>query len=223
MKKVQYFLACFSIFTTLFFILSLCSCDPTDPTSPDLTIDSTSYSPSNPNTTDSITFTIHVRNRGSESSSICDLSFKVGGESAPPVYTIPALGVGATYLVSRRMLLPIALTYLSIATVDVADEVSESNENNNIDSLIFSVNPPPRPDLTIDTITKSPASPTTADSITFSIRVRNNGPGISSVCKLEFKVGGESMPPQYDIPAMAPGATYTRERKMLLPIALTSR
>ncbi len=191
------------------------------PPRPDLTIDTLYKSPASPTTRDSITFSIRVRNNGPAVSTPCKLSLKVGGESMPPKYDIPAMAAGATYIRTRKMLLPIALTYLAIAHVDVDGAVIETNETNNLDSLIFSVSPPPRPDLTIDTLYKSPASPTTRDSITFSIRVRNNGPGISSACKLSLKVGGESMPPKYDIPAMAAGATYIRTRKMLLPIALT--
>ncbi len=110
----------------------------------------------------------------------------------PPEYLVPAMAPGATYTRERKMLLPIALTYLSIAHIDYGNDLIETDETNNIDSLIFRVNPPPRPDLTIDAITMSPASPTTADSITFSIRVRNNGPALADPCYLRFKVGGES-------------------------------
>jgi subtilase family serine protease len=191
------------------------------PPRPDLEIDTISFVPADPTTRDSITFSVRVRNNGPGISSPCYLQLKIGGESMPPEYLVPAMASGATYTRERKMLLPIALTYLGIAYIDSRGEIAETSETNNRDSIIFSVDPPPRPDLEISSFTKSPASPTTRDSITFSVQVRNNGPGISSSCYLRLKIGGESMPPEYLIPAMAPGATYTRERKMLLPIALT--
>lgn len=186
-----------------------------------LIIDTIIHSPESPTTIDSITFTINIANLGEAASDSSKLSLKVGGESMPPKYDIPPMFPGDVYSVSRKMLLPISLTYLAIANVDCDGEEIESDETDNVDSLIFRINPRPKPNLKIDTIISMPDSPTTIDSITFRVRVTNDGEARSDSCQLSYKVGGESMPPKYNIPGIEPGATYTVQRKMLLPIALT--
>jgi len=188
---------------------------------PDLIVDSFTKSPEHPNVTDEIAFTVRVRNKGRATSNACKLEIKVGGEGSPPKFDIPAMAPGATYSIRRHETLPIALTYLSIATIDKDNQVLEENEANNETQLIFRVSPAPRADLVVDSFTKSPEHPNVTDEIAFTVRVRNQGPAVSNACKLEIKVGGEGSPPKFDIPAMAPGATYSIRRHETLPIALT--
>lgn len=120
--------------------------DPDDPVDPilqaDLVVDSITKTPGAPNVSDSILFKVYVRNIGLKPSLTTNLAFKVGGET-PVIIPVDTIGIGNQFIVERQLLLPIALTYLAIATIDPDSLVVEANENNNIDSLIFSVAPLP--------------------------------------------------------------------------------
>ncbi len=188
---------------------------------PDLIVDRFTKSPENPLTTDEIVFSVRVKNNGPGKSKPCKLKVKIGGESQPPSYSIPALRSGARFTIQRKMTLPVALTFLGVAIIDDDNKNLELNEYNNETELIFSVANPPRPDLIVERITNSPEHPVTTDEIAFSVRVNNQGPGASRPCKLELKVGGESVPPKFDIPALRSGASFTIRRHMTLPVALT--
>ena len=98
---------------------------------PDLIVASLTHSPANPTTTDQITFTAVVRNAGTGSAGVSTLSFKVGGETTPPTWGVPALAPGATFQVQRQLVLGVAQNYLITVIVDVNNNVAESNEANN--------------------------------------------------------------------------------------------
>ncbi len=75
------------------------------------------------------------------------------------------------------------------------------------------------PDLVVFSLTHSPASPTTVDLITFTAVVKNIGTGSAGASTLSFQIGGESSPPTFSVPALAPGATYTVQRQSVLGVA----
>ena len=75
------------------------------------------------------------------------------------------------------------------------------------------------PDLVISSLTHSPASPTTADQITFTAVVKNIGTGSAGASTLLFQIGGESSPPTFSVPALAPNATFTVQRQLILGVA----
>jgi len=69
-----------------------------------------------------------------------------------------------------------------------------------------------RPDLVV-TLGHTPESPTEAQTITFSATVKNQGSATADPSWVELKVGGESDPPAYEVPELAPGAEYTVSRE----------
>ena len=75
------------------------------------------------------------------------------------------------------------------------------------------------PDLVISSLTHSPASPTTLDLITFTAVVQNIGTGSAGASTLLFQIGGESSPPTFSVPALAPNATFTVQRQLVLGVA----
>lgn len=109
----------------LFCIFSLISCA-------DLSITSISHSPVKPSTGDMITFTAVVKNVGIRTAGPSMLSFKVGGETNPPVYSVPALRAGASHTIERTLQLNVAQNYRNTVTADINNAVNESNESNNI-------------------------------------------------------------------------------------------
>ena len=184
---------------------------------PDLVISSLTHSPASPTTLDQITFTAVVKNIGTGSAGASTLSFQIGGESIPPTFSVPALAPGATHTVQRQLVLGVAQNYINTAIADVNNDVTESDETNNQRTDTFSVSGPP--DLVISSLTHSPASPTTLDQITFTAVVKNIGTGSAGASTLSFQIGGESIPPTFSVPALAPGATHTVQRQLVLGVA----
>ncbi|HED32757.1 MAG TPA: hypothetical protein ENJ08_00875 [Gammaproteobacteria bacterium] len=133
MKRISFTRSTFILANTL--VLSACS-------SPDLYVKSNSLSPNCPGTSDSITFTTEIKNRGNSTAGASTMSFRIGGESSPPTYPVPSLSAGATHTVQRTLTLNVAQNYQNTIRVDINNNVSESRENNNESKLFYTVVPP---------------------------------------------------------------------------------
>lgn len=118
----------------MFLIVPLCSCS-------DLIIQDLSYSPDSLTTETEITFSATVKNNGSSKSGPNKLTFKVGGETVPETFDVPALNPGETYTVQRDILLDVAQNYQNTVIVDVNEDVFESNEDNNQAKQFYTVLP----------------------------------------------------------------------------------
>jgi broad specificity phosphatase PhoE len=97
----------------------------------DLTVTSLTHSPTNPTTTDLITFAAVVKNIGNERAGPSTLSFRVGGETFPQMIDIPALTPNETLTAERKLRLSVARHYRNTAIADVDNHVLEMDENNN--------------------------------------------------------------------------------------------
>jgi hypothetical protein len=78
------------------------------------------------------------------------------------------------------------------------------------------------PDLIVESMTHNPASPTTADLITFTAVVKNVGTGSAGASTLMFKIGEETPGAQgtlFSVPALAPGTSHTVTRQLTLNVA----
>jgi hypothetical protein len=106
---------------------------------PDLIISIINFSPGKPTTADEITFWVFVKNVGNAPAGASKMSFKVGGETHPPVVNVPALNPGQQFRYDRKVTLRAARNYIAIAKVDVGNNVIESNESNNVLSEKFGV------------------------------------------------------------------------------------
>jgi uncharacterized repeat protein (TIGR01451 family) len=73
-------------------------------------------------------------------------------------------------------------------------------------------------DLIVESLTHSPANPTTADVITFTAVVKNIGTAAAAPSTLLFKIGGESGV-RFTVPALGPGVTYLVQRVLTLSVA----
>ena len=78
-------------------------------------------------------------------------------------------------------------------------------------------------DLTVESLTHSPAVPTTKDTITFTAVVKNKGNKAADPSTLALKVGGETMPETYSVPILSPGETYTVQRQETLSVEQSYR
>ncbi len=106
---------------------------------PDLKVDDLSHTPACPSMKDQITFTAKVINAGNKLAGPSVLSFKVGGESNPSLFPVPALEPGNTHTVQRQVVLNVAQNYQNTVIADVNNAVAESNENNNKRIDLYSI------------------------------------------------------------------------------------
>jgi len=120
------------LFTLLAVFLTSCA---------DLVIRDLSHSPTSPTTKTEIIFSATVKNIGNSTSGPNKLTFKVGGETFPDTFDVPALEPGETYMVQRKELLGVAQNYQNTVRADVNDAVSESREYNNQANQFYTVSP----------------------------------------------------------------------------------
>lgn len=79
-------------------------------------------------------------------------------------------------------------------------------------------------DLIVESLTHSPAAPTTQSQITFTAVVRNVGTAQAAPSTLSFRVGGETPPGRtFAVPGLAPGQAYTVSRQETLSVAQNYR
>jgi len=148
--------------------------------------------------------------------------FTIGGETpgaSGTLFPVPALGSGASHTVTRQLTLNVAQGYINTATADYNHEVAESNEANNTTEDRYTVTSAGQPDLIVESLTHSPANPTTADLITFIAVVKNVGTGSAGGSTLLFTIGGETPgAPEtlFSVGALSAGGTATFERKTTL-------
>ena len=110
-----------------------------DVTGPDLIIESLTHAPLNPTTMDTITFTAVVKNIGDTPAESSTMNFRIGGETFGQDFPTPALAPDESYTVQRQLMLGVAQNYLNRATADVHNDVTESNEGNNVASDSYTV------------------------------------------------------------------------------------
>ncbi len=117
--------------------------------------------------------------------------------------------VGTVVLSGSTSVSPVVTTIYTLTATNSAGSVTAT--------VTISVSGPP--DLVVFSLTHSPASPTTVDLITFTAVVKNIGTGSAGASTLSFQIGGESSPPTFSVPVLAPGATHTVQRQLVLGVA----
>jgi len=182
---------------------------------PDLIVSSLTHSPTPPTIWDTITITAIVENAGNAAATSSTLAIKAGGETFPPTYPVPALLPGETFQVQRQLSLPVPNSYQVIATADVNDDVAESVENNNTAVDIFDVVLPDAPDLVISSLSYSPPTALTSDTITITAEAQNIGGGSATTSTLCILVGDELVPVCYEIPPLAVMETFQVQRDIV--------
>lgn len=182
---------------------------------PDLIISEISIMPTNPYTTDAIVVKAVCKNNGVRTAAASHMRFKIGGESTPPVYAIESLAPGATRQWLREVHLTVAQNYRITVTADVNNEVTESNEGNNVKTFDFTVLAPGKADLIVKSITVSPAAPHVGDHVNISIKYANIGTATAVKFSTISTVGGEAppaVPPTYH--NIRPGHEFTENKTM---------
>lgn len=73
-----------------------------------------------------------------------------------------------------------------------------------------------RPDLTVQSVAHSPLTPRQGETVTITVVVRNTGTGAAGETTVTIALPGESSPPSFTVPPLAPGATHAVERQVTL-------
>jgi subtilase family serine protease len=171
---------------------------------PDLIIESITWSPAQPLIAHQMTFTVTVKNQGTRLAGSFDLSFYV--DNAYRFHQeMTALPAGATV----TMTYPWVTQSESMTLRAVVDEVNytdESDESNNTKtaSVGFS-HPSPATDLTIQDITCTPAEPATGETVTFTVDIKNQGPGQAGPFHIAYYVDDALLDTTY-VNQINPGA-----------------
>lgn len=134
-----------------------------------------------PTTSDALSWGFAIRNTGAGTAiaSTARLTLAVDGSADGPVATrevaVPSLAPGAAFVIEAvEAIGPLASgTYIVNVTADHPALVVEGSETNNAATETFTVADPP--DLTVASFTRSPAFPTTADAVTYTIQISNIG------------------------------------------------
>lgn len=177
-----------------------------DEKKPDLIIQDISWSPSNPEQGDTITFTVTIKNQGSELAGISYLESYIDGNSWG--YSVSPLSAGSTSTQTFKWTANNCGNIQVKAVADSLDEVDESTEENNKRTDTVSVTCD-KPDLIIQDISWSPSNPKQGDTVTFTIKIKNQGSGDAGASYVEFCAGVGYIPIHSSVPALSSGSTYT--------------
>lgn len=146
-----------------------------EPQLPDLTITSFTAGAASYETGKTMIFSVTVKNQGTAASGSAYLSLSGNGVSTYK-QSIGALAVGGTKQLSFSVPAPGSAQTLTLTAFADCDEVvSESNEDNNTQSVSVEIVKPLLPDLTVTSVTPAKASYRAGETITFTAVVRNNG------------------------------------------------
>lgn len=175
---------------------------------PDLVITALNWTPASPNEATAITLNATVQNIGTASSSATTVDFSVGDASAGSA-NVGALAAGASSIVSLNIGNKAMGSYSVAATVDPANTVIETDNNNNSFTAASSMTvvQAPGPDLQILGVTMNPPGAAAGASVSFDVAVNNRGTtGVAAGTTTRVVIGSTTLN-NPNTPAIAAGST----------------
>ncbi len=154
---------------------------------PDLVIKDIGWLMENPLTDDKVAFTITVKNQGTGNAGASNMTYSVDKMPAVTV-SIAAIPAGNTSALTFTSYVK-AGPHMVEATIDTDNKISELNETNNTGTFSFSTI---TPDLTIKTITLTPAAALPGDNVTITVKVENRGREKALNMKLSLSIDGST-------------------------------
>ena len=137
---------------------------------PDLIVDTITWSPENPSEYAQLTFTMTIKNQGTGKAPDSLLLYYINDEPQAAA-TVAPINAGGTITKTFYCFYETGLNTVK-AVIDANNEIIESDETNN---ELVSPLPSIAPDLTIVDITWSPETPLIAHRVTFSVKIKNQG------------------------------------------------
>ena len=160
---------------------------------------------------DTLLVRIEIRNVGSAAAPATHAGVQVDGAVTCPEIDTPGIPAGGSVTVACTVL-PLAPGWHPVqACADVANLVTESNENDNCASAGISVNLRLRSNLRVEGLSFFPEHPMKGDSVFVSARVLNRGEGIARTTRLRVQLDGMDVCAEVETPEILPagGATVT--------------
>lgn len=145
---------------------------PVEIPQPDVTVNSLAISPASPDTTDTVTITIQVKNIGPGFCTATNLALTFGDGPVPTEHYIPPLIPDDSFSFTYPLSVPVSQDYKATTFVDADSMVLETDESNNRASLTFFVRMPwqPKKDtvppvIKTDTVKTVPVDTTPPDTV----------------------------------------------------------
>jgi PGF-pre-PGF domain-containing protein len=155
-----------------------------------------------------LNFTVKVKNQGTDSSAEVVAKYYINDIAANESIPIPPLSQGTGTDVSFSLTPDKGGPMEVKVVVDSGAAVSESNETNNQLMKVINVKAL-LPDLKIESISLNPESPKPGENITFTVKIKNNGPGDASSNELKYNINGTNEKYSGKIPVSALSAGNT--------------
>ncbi len=174
------------------------------PARPDLVVDSVTFTPSAPTLGTMLTFSVVVRNQGNAAAGTFTVRLQGAGPSQDR--TVASLAAGATTTLSFSLPLSTSPETFT-ATADALNQVAESNEGNNTRQVTVTAVQPALPDLVVESVAYTPASPTVGTTLTFTITVANIGGASAGLFYIELR--GLAGTQYASVSALPPGSRVT--------------
>jgi uncharacterized repeat protein (TIGR01451 family) len=176
---------------------------------PDLLIQDMTWSPSTPLLHDFVSFTITVKNQGNGTSGVTKLSFNIDNAYFYDAI-IPELTVNATTTTVFTFMTQL-FSHTVEASIDKANFIKESDESNNtMKKTVTSTKLMPSADLVIENLTVSPAKPVIGETLTVTLRVKNQGTGTATLSYAAIYIDSNLMDSVY-INELEAGAALTKD------------
>ncbi len=172
----------------------------------DLAVSGIVYDPLQPADGQPVTLTATVENIASTTLKDFDVEFVVDGTAIGSHTVSGGLAGGASTQVSETWPALVG-THIVTVTADAARVVTESEEENNTGSVTLPLIA--APDLTISSITRTPATPSMGEMVTFTATISNTGGSTERKFEVGFAVDGEAIGIQAVATGLENNATTT--------------
>lgn len=169
--------------------------------SPDLVIDSITWSPLSRSESSNVTMTVKISNRGSGKAKAFWLEYYVDDLLQTADFIEPLKAGGSTTGKYSWMAGSDSHTFKAVA--DSRSDVAENDETNN---TMYVTLPTILPDLIVQSITQSPVSSIVVDTRIFYVIVKNQGLNLSGGCNLALYFN-ETDVLYHAVPMLVPGQT----------------
>ncbi|MCW3130191.1 MAG: clostripain-related cysteine peptidase, partial [Methanophagales archaeon] len=172
---------------------------------PDLVIQDISWSPSNPKQGDTVTINVKTKNQGSGSAGGFYVCYYVDGSYYARDY-VSSLSAGSTTTTSFSWTADCGSHSIK-AVADCYDAITESNEGNN--ARTENINIVCKPDLVVQDISWSPSNPKEGDTVTFTVKVKNQGSWSAGSSTVKYYIDGSYVTSD-PVPGLSAGSTSTQ-------------
>ena len=174
----------------------------------DLTVSSLTVTPAKPVATKGATVSITVKNQGVNPAGAFNVSWTPGNGAAALTAPVAGLAAGTSATLQIPYTYPASGTFVSTATADSGNTVSETNELNNTAVLAVTVLPL-LPDLTVTNVTTTPNPAFAGSDVTATITVANIGFAPAGAFTVQWWPWLAATPVTTQVSGLAVGGTAT--------------